>query len=144
MVTLNNELQTFYNNLNNNISTLNTKANNLTEAIDNLKRFNNSFSEALAYYYKGKAQDSTLDNLTAINSILDKLSSSLAEKLNASILKSKKIIDSTTELIELKNKINNEEQQTDDENQDRTNNNISTFNTKQTEILASIKVEEKK
>ncbi len=134
MVTINNEIQAFYDNMNGNLENLNAKISNLMESIDILKKNNASFSESLAYLYKGQAQDTIVQNLTAISNRLDLLSTSINEKLNASLSQSKTIVDSTKQLIELKNKINNET--VEDTNIE---NDQNTFNTKQNDILSKIK-----
>ena len=73
MVTINSEIQSFYDNMNGNLENLNAKISNLMESIDILKKNNASFSESLSTYYKGQAQDTIVQNLTAISNRLDLL-----------------------------------------------------------------------
>ena len=107
MVTLNSELQNFYDNMNGKISTLDAKAGNLVESMTELQKFNSQFSDSVAYHYQGKVQKNTLQNLSSINSTISTITSSINDKIYTSITTSKELLDSINELIELKNKINN-------------------------------------
>ena len=157
MVTLNNDLQNFYDNMNGNISSLDSRAGNLMESVNDLLKYNSEFSDSIASYYKGKARKNALQNLFDVNDTLNKISSSINEKLYTSITMSKDILNSIDELIVLKNKINNTSVYVNKEQDIRTNteqgpeqltessitiNNYSDiylFNSKQTDTLNKLK-----
>ena len=137
MVSIDNELQGFYNNMNGKVSSLSTKATNLAESITNFQTFNTSFADTFTSYYKGKAQDNTLQAISAINDNLGIIAESINEKISSSLKDAQSIVDSTKQLIELRNRINNAEQST--EEAETTNNEESTFHYKQKEVLGKLK-----
>ncbi len=136
MVTLNNEIQNFYDNLNGKVNNLNVKTNNLMDTMDKLKQVNMTFGENLSYYYKGEAQNNALLNVAAINDRLNILSESINEKLLASVFKIQDILDLTKQLIEMKNNINSAESANQENDTSKAE---YLFNEKQREALKKIK-----
>ena len=146
MVSLNSEIQDFYNSMNDKINSLNTKTSSLIDTMNNFQSFNSAFGDNFSTYYKGKAQTTALQNINAINETITLIMESVSEKIGTSLQESQSILDSTKQLIELKNKINNAEYSTevptDTEGADKANttsNDVYLFNTKQKEVLEKLR-----
>ena len=104
-VTIEQELLTFYDKLNGNISGVSSTVSNINSKLSSIKATNTSLSSAVSSNYQGDGVASALSSFSSINSAIDAINASLTEGPIKVISEANDLITKIAELKKLKDEI---------------------------------------
>ena len=104
-VTIDQELLTFYDKLNGNISGVSSTVSNINSKLSSIKATNTSLSSAVSSNYQGDGVASALSSFSSINSAIDAINASLTEGPIKVISEANDLITKIAELKKLKDEI---------------------------------------
>ena len=104
-VTIEQELLTFYDKLNGNISGVSSTVSNINSKLSSIKATNTSLSSAVSSNYQGDGVASALSSFSSINSAIDAINASLTEGPIKVISEANDLITKIADLKKLKDEI---------------------------------------